>query len=102
MINLAGKVAIITGASRGIGAATAIKFAQAGIRGLVINYNRDREAAERVAAECSKLGAEAVPVRADFSRLAAVRKMIQTTLGRFESLDILVANAGIWKKAAIE
>jgi 3-oxoacyl-[acyl-carrier protein] reductase len=102
MINLAGKVAIITGASRGIGAATAIKFAQAGIRGLVLNYNRDRDAARRVASECEQLGAEAVTVRADVSRLAAVEKVIQTAVDRLGALDILVANAGIWKEAAIE
>lgn len=102
MINLARKVAIITGASRGIGAATAIKFARAGIRGLVLNYNRDRVAALRVAAECEKLGAPAVPFRADVSRLPAVRKMVQTAVARFGSLDILVANAGIWKEAAIQ
>jgi 3-oxoacyl-[acyl-carrier protein] reductase len=102
MINLAGKFAIITGASRGIGAATAIKFAQAGIRGLGINYIRHRHAAGRVAAECEKLGAEVMAIRADVSRKAAVEKMIQTTVDRFGSLDILVANAGIWKEAAIE
>jgi 3-oxoacyl-[acyl-carrier protein] reductase len=102
MINLSGKVALITGASRGIGAATAIKFAQAGIRGLVINYNRDREAASRVARECAGLGAQAIPVRANVGRLAAVDKMVQTAIDRFESIDILVANAGIWKEAAIE
>ena len=102
MINLTGKVAIVTGASRGIGAATAIKFAQAGIRGLIINYHRDRDAARAVAAECEKLGAEAVPVRADVSRVASVEKMVAQTVARFGSLDILVANAGIWKEAAID
>ena len=102
MIDLSGKVAIITGASRGIGAATAIKFAQAGIRGLVLNYNRDRAAAGRVARECASLGAQAIPVRADVSRLAAVEKMVQTAVDTFGALDILVANAGIWKEAAIE
>ena len=102
MINLSGKVALITGASRGIGAATAIKFARAGIRGLVINYHRDREAAGRVARECAGLGAQAIPVRANVGRLAAVDKMVQTAIDRFESIDILVANAGIWKEAAIE
>jgi 3-oxoacyl-[acyl-carrier protein] reductase len=102
MINLTGKVAIITGASRGIGAATAVKFAQAGIRALVINYNRDRVAAQRVADECQKLGARAIPLRADVSRVAAVDRLVQTTIGRFGSLDILVANAGIWKEAAID
>ncbi len=102
MINLAGKVAIITGASRGIGAAAAIKFAQAGAAGLVINYNRDRSAGERVATECQKLGAEAILVRADVSRVSAVNKLVQTTVDRFGSVDVLVANAGIWKESAIE
>jgi 3-oxoacyl-[acyl-carrier protein] reductase len=102
MINLTGKVALITGASRGIGAATAVKLAQAGIRGLVINYNRDRKAAQQIAAACVKLGAETMLVRADVSRVAAVEKMFDTTIGRLGSLDILVANAGIWKEAAIE
>ena len=102
MINLTGKVAIITGASRGIGAATAVKFAQAGIRALVINYNRDRVAAQLVADECQKHGARAIPLRADVSRVASVDRLVQTTIGRFGSLDILVANAGIWKEAAID
>lgn len=102
MIELTGKVAIITGASRGIGAATAIKFARAGIRGLIINYNRDRAAANQTADECEKLGAEALPIRADVSRVAAVERMIDTANRRFGAVDILVANAGIWKEAAIE
>ena len=102
MISLKGKVAIITGASRGIGAATAIRFAEAGIRALVINYNRDRNSAKQVASECARAGAEAMPVRADVSSIAAVDKMVQRTVARFGSVDILVANAGIWKEAAIE
>ena len=102
LIELTGKVAIITGASRGIGAATAIKFAQAGIRGLVINYNRDRGAAQRVAAACEKLGTEAITIRADVSRVATVDRMVETTVARFGGVDILVANAGIWKEAAIQ
>jgi len=102
MINLAGKVALITGASRGIGAATAIKFAEAGIRGLVINYHRDKDAAEQVAASCQQLGSEAIVARADVSNVAAVEKMIDKAIARFGSLDIVVANAGIWKEAAID
>jgi 3-oxoacyl-[acyl-carrier protein] reductase len=102
MIRLTGKVAVITGASRGIGAATAVKFAQAGIQGIVISYTRDRNAAEHVAAECKKRGAQAITFRADVSRVAAVDRMVQTALAQFGSLDILVANAGIWKEAAIE
>ena len=102
MIKLTGKVAIITGASRGIGAATAIKFAQAGIGGLTINYQRDRVSARRVADECERLGTRAIPVRADVSQIKAVEKMVQTTVDDFGGIDILVANAGIWKEAAIE
>jgi 3-oxoacyl-[acyl-carrier protein] reductase len=102
MISLAGKVALITGASRGIGAATAVLFARAGARGLVINYKSNRAAAEAVAAECRRHGADAFVHRADVSRLAAVEKMVAAAAARFGSLDILVANAGVWKEAAID
>ena len=102
MITLSGKVALITGGSRGIGAATAKMFARAGVRGVVINYKHDREAAEQVAAACQQAGADTLIHRADVSRPAAVEKMVGATVARFGSLDILVANAGIWKEAAID
>lgn len=102
MITLANRIALVTGGSRGIGAASAIKFAEAGIRGLAINYKNDREAATRVAAACEERGAQVITLRADVSRPASVRKMIERILKRFDRLDILVANAGIWKEAAIE
>jgi len=102
MISLSGKTAIITGGARGIGAATAIKFAKAGAHGLVINYNKDRDSAEKIAIQCERLGAKAHVYRADVSRPRAVEKMIKQTLDLFGSLDILVANAGIWKEAAID
>jgi len=102
MINLNGRVAIITGASRGIGAATAIAFAKAGISGLVINYNRDRKSAQYVKAECDSLETNSMIVRADVSRVAEVDRMISTAVDRFGTFDILVANAGIWKEAAID
>ncbi|HJQ26191.1 MAG TPA: SDR family NAD(P)-dependent oxidoreductase [Blastocatellia bacterium] len=102
MINLTGKVALITGASRGIGAATALMLARAGARGIVVNYRRDRAAAAAVAAACQAAGAAVLVHRADVSRVRAVNRMIDATVARFGALDILVANAGIWKAAAID
>jgi len=102
MINLSNKIALITGASRGIGAATAIKFAEAGARGIVINYVRDRQAATKISNKCKSLGVEAIAIRADVSRVSQARKLVRETVDRFGTLDILVANAGIWKEAAIE
>ena len=102
MISLSGKSAIVTGASRGIGAATAIALAEAGAHGITINYQRDRDAATQVAGRCKELGAEVLTVRADVSRPAAIEKMVDRTLERFGALDILIANAGIWKEAPIE
>jgi 3-oxoacyl-[acyl-carrier protein] reductase len=102
MINLSGKIALITGASRGIGAATALKFAEAGARGIVLNYNRDRHAAVGVSDQCKRLGAEAITVRANVARVSDVEKLVRSTVGHFGALDILVANAGIWREAAIE
>lgn len=102
MINLAGKIALITGASRGIGAATAVKFAEAGARGIVVNYNRDRQAAAGVSDQCKKLGTEAIAIRADVGRVSGARKLVRRAVERFGALDILVANAGIWKEAAID
>jgi len=102
MITLAGKIALITGASRGIGAATAVKFAQAGARGIALNYNRDRQAAAEVSNKCKDLGVEAITIRADVARVSDAQKLVRATLEHFGALDILVANAGIWKEAAIE
>ncbi|HTG14046.1 MAG TPA: 3-oxoacyl-ACP reductase family protein [Blastocatellia bacterium] len=102
MINLSGKIALITGASRGIGAATALKFAEAGARGIILNYNRDRHAATRCSDQCKKLGAEAITVRGDVARVSDVEKLVRATVEQFGALDILVANAGIWKEAAID
>lgn len=102
MISLADKITLITGASRGIGAATAILFARAGARAVVINYHANRDAAEAVRAECASHGAEAVLMRADVARVSSVRAMVGKTVERFGRLDVVVANAGIWKGAPIE
>ena len=101
MIVLEGKVAVITGASRGIGAATALKFADAGAD-LVLSYLRHEQQAEAVAREARRRGVRAITVCADVSRFEDVRSLFERTIEEFGRLDILVANAGIWTGAAID
>ena len=98
MISLQGKVAVVTGGSRGIGAASVKLFALAGAR-VVFNYRRRRAAAERLARAVRQAGGHAVAVRADLRRLADCRKLIAAAVRRFGRVDTLVANAGIWNVA---
>jgi 3-oxoacyl-[acyl-carrier protein] reductase len=101
MINLNGKVALITGASRGIGAAAAIRFAEAGVS-LSLNYLEHEAEASDVAARARLHGVRAVTVQADVSRFEDVRRLFQRTLEEFGRLDVLVANAGIWTGGAVD
>jgi len=100
MISLDGKVALVTGGSRGIGAAAVRIFARAGAR-VVFSYHRRRDAAAAVASDVQKIGGEAVAVRADLRRLADARRLIESAVQRFGRVDILVANAGIWNEEDI-
>lgn len=94
-VNLAGRVALVTGGGTGMGRATVLGLAGAGAAGVVINYHRSRAEAERVAGEVRQLGAEALGVKADVSQEADVRAMIDTVRDRFGRLDLLVNNAGV-------
>ncbi|MFQ5711545.1 MAG: SDR family NAD(P)-dependent oxidoreductase [Candidatus Geothermarchaeales archaeon] len=100
-MRLEGKVAIVTGSSRGIGRAVAIGFAKAGAD-VVVNCDKDVEAAERVAEEIRSLGRRSIVVRADVSRKEDVDRMVEETLNEFGSIDILVNNAGIFTACPIE
>ena len=95
MISLAGKAALITGGSRGIGAATVKVFAQAGAD-VVFNYHRSREAARQVEQEARKHGTRVESLKADLARMADARRLVEFARERLGRLDILVANAGIW------
>ncbi|NCS71282.1 MAG: SDR family NAD(P)-dependent oxidoreductase, partial [Candidatus Aenigmarchaeota archaeon] len=88
------KVAIITGSSRGIGRATAIEFAKQGAK-VVVNYNKSKEEAEKVVEEITRLGTEAISIKADVSKPDEVKLMINKTLEKFGSINILVNNAGM-------
>jgi len=95
MISLAGKAALVTGGSRGIGAATVRLFAQAGAD-VVFNYHRDREAAEQVARQTRKHGTRVDYWKADLGRAEDARKLVSFALEHLGRLDILIVNAGIW------
>jgi 3-oxoacyl-[acyl-carrier protein] reductase len=92
--HLEGKVAIVTGASRGIGRAIAQRFAAEGAS-VVVNYVAGSKGAESVVAAITAGGGTAVAVRADVSKSADVRDLVAATLERFGRVDILVNNAGV-------
>jgi len=101
MIDLKGKVALITGASRGIGKASALMLAQAGCD-LAINYCNNEKDAEKVAKSSGKLGVKAQIYHADVSKKRQVEEMVAGVVKEFGKIEILVNNAGIWKYAAID
>jgi len=93
-MQLEGKVAIVTGSSRGIGKAIAERFARDGAK-VVVNYLRNRKAGEAVAAGIRKAGGEAVAIKADVSKKGEAAALIKAAIKAFGRLDILVSNAGI-------
>jgi 3-oxoacyl-[acyl-carrier protein] reductase len=98
---LKGKVAIVTGASKGIGAAIATQFAQEGAA-VVVNYASSKEGAERVVGEITRGGGRAVAVQADLSKPADIRRLFAEAKKAFDRLDVLVNNAGIYEFAPLE
>jgi len=95
------KVAIITGASKGIGAATARSFAAEGAS-VIVNYASDKAGAEKVVAGIKALGGQAQAVRADVSVAAEVQYLFSEALRIFGKIDIVVNNAGIYRFAPLE
>ncbi len=93
-MRLEGRVALVTGAGRGIGRAIAKLFAENGAK-VVINYNRSEKEAFRLGEEIRKLGGEVMLVKADVSKSAEVKNMVQKAVESFDRIDILVNNAGI-------
>jgi 3-oxoacyl-[acyl-carrier protein] reductase len=100
-MDLRGHVALVTGGSRGIGRATALRLAQMGAR-VVVNYSSQREAAEEVVRAASEYGAEAWAARADVASVEEAQQLVDASVERFGRLDILVCNAGIWEGAPVE
>ena len=101
MDDIAGKVSLVTGASRGIGRAIALALARAGAD-LAINY-RSREAeAAAVATQIRGLGRRCIPVRADVSKSAEVARLVETVQAQLGAIEILVNNAGIARPQPLE
>ncbi|HVR70386.1 MAG TPA: 3-oxoacyl-ACP reductase FabG [Vicinamibacteria bacterium] len=99
LLSLEGRVALVTGAGRGIGAATALALARAGAR--VALVDRDGEGVERTADALGAEGAEALGFTADVSDAAAIGAAVQRTVHEWSRLDILVNNAGIVRDARL-
>ena len=100
MIDKASKIAIVTGASRGIGAAVAERLAKDGFA-VVINYSGDVKSAEALAGKIEAGGGRALAIKADVSDPKAVREMFERTEQVFGGVDVLINNAGIMKLAKI-
>ena len=95
------KVALITGGSRGIGRAISKRLSKMGMA-VVINYAKDIQSAEELAAEINKKGGEALAIKADVSKIEQIGDLFDTVISRFGRLDILVNNAGIATYKRIE
>jgi 3-oxoacyl-[acyl-carrier protein] reductase len=101
MSKLHNKVAVVTGASKGIGAAIAQALAAEGAK-VVVNYASGKAGAEAVVAAIEQAGGQAVAVHGDVSKAADVQGVIDAAVTRFGGLDVLVNNAGVYEMAPLE
>jgi len=93
-MKLKNKVALITGASRGIGKAIALTFAKEGAK-IIVNYNKSKKEADEVVTKIESLGSQAIALKCDVSKETEIKKMVSDTTNKFGRIDILVNNAGI-------
>ena len=98
---LRGRVALVTGGSRGIGRAVAERLSDEGVH-VVVNYRSDKGSAEAVVSSATAKGVSAMALQADVSNLSEATSVIADTLQRFKRLDLLICNAGIWEGAPVE
>ena len=98
---LEGKVALVTGASKGIGAEIAVRLAAEGAA-VAVNYSSGKEGAERVVAAITSKGGKAVAVHGNLTEASHVKKVVADTVKTFGAIDILVNNAGIYDFAPLD
>lgn len=101
MSKLTGKVAVVTGAAKGIGASIAKNLAAQGAS-VVVNYAASKDGAERVVAEITKDGGKAIAVQGDVSKAADVQKLFAAAKKTYGAVDVLVNNAGVYQFAPLE
>src|ERR1700677_1392182 len=98
---LAGKVAVVTGASKGIGASIAEHLAAEGAA-VVVNYSSSKEGADKVVAAITAAGGKAAALKANVAKKAEIERLFAETKSAFGRLDVLVNNAGVYEFAPIE
>ena len=101
MSNLKGKIAVVTGASRGIGAAIAKRLSEGGAA-VVVNYCSSKQDADRVVSDIKANGGEAIAVKGDVAKAADMQRLFAETKTTFKRLDVLVNNAGVYKFLPLE
>ncbi len=101
MSKLANKVAVVTGASKGIGAGIAKSLAAEGAS-VVVNYSSSKEGADKVVAEITREGGKAIAVQGDMSKQADITRLFAETIKAYGKLDVLVNNAGVYEFGPIE
>src|SRR3954468_14555359 len=101
MARLSGKVAIVTGGSRGIGAAICARLARDGAK-VAVNYSRSREAADALVEQIKRAGGDAIALAADLSQPQEIAPLVDATVKAFARLDILVNNAAFSQRRTLE
>ncbi|MEU0833313.1 SDR family NAD(P)-dependent oxidoreductase [Streptomyces sp. NPDC056231] len=101
MTKLSGKVALVTGAGRGIGRAVALRLAEDGAA-VAVNFHSSAADADRLVTELEERGGQAVAIRADVTDLAETKRLVEQTVETYGRLDVLVSNAGIEHFAPLE
>ncbi|MGA3172494.1 MAG: glucose 1-dehydrogenase [Chthoniobacteraceae bacterium] len=98
MNRLAGKVALVTGSSQGIGQGVAVRLAQEGAK-IIVNYHSNPEGADDTIKQIAAAGSEAIAIQADLGQTSEIDRLIQESVAKFGQIDILVNNAGLEKRA---